>query len=286
MRRRLLTALLTAAAVLLLCACQQSSAIARQLDGYKDIIESSVGPIPTVTPEPSATPKPSYIPKITATPKPTPSPSPTPRPEPSLFPMPTPTASPSPTPEATASPEPSITPAPLPSYAPIPQSVPFALPTPEPTAAPAPEQTQPESGGGGESQESDSPTVNVPSGTYATGQQVAEYALQYVGYNYLYGGKSPDTGFDCSGFVYYVYQQFGYTMNRIASDQAANGVHVEHDALEPGDVLCFYNSGTYIGHSGIYIGGGEYVHAESSATGVVVSPLSTRGDRYEARRIL
>ena len=118
------------------------------------------------------------------------------------------------------------------------------------------------------------------------GAQIADYALQFVGYNYSWGGKSPDTGFDCSGLVYYVYQQFGYTLNRVAADQALNGVHV--DDLQPGDVLCFYSGSSYIGHSGIYIGGGKFVHAANSATGVIVSSLdgyyNTRG--YEARRIV
>ncbi|MFW2551549.1 NlpC/P60 family protein, partial [Klebsiella pneumoniae] len=45
------------------------------------------------------------------------------------------------------------------------------------------------------------------------GKQIADFALQFVGYNYCWGGKSPDTGFDCSGLVYYTYAQFGYTLN-------------------------------------------------------------------------
>ena len=118
------------------------------------------------------------------------------------------------------------------------------------------------------------------------GSQIANYALQFVGYNYSWGGKDPSTGFDCSGLVWYVYQQFGYTLNRVAADQALNGVHV--DELQPGDVLCFYSGSSYIGHSGIYIGDGKFVHAANSATGVIVSSLdgyyNTRG--YEARRIV
>ena len=110
-------------------------------------------------------------------------------------------------------------------------------------------------------------------------------AEKYIGYPYVYGGSSPKTGFDCSGLVYYVYQQFGYELNRTAAEQAGNGSHVEADALEPGDVLCFYKGGT-IGHSGIYIGDGNYVHAQDSATGVVISPLSERKGGFEARRIL
>ena len=120
------------------------------------------------------------------------------------------------------------------------------------------------------------------------GKQVADFALQFVGYNYSWGGKSPETGFDCSGLVYYTYQQFGYTLNRVACDQANNGVHVEHSDIQPGDILCFYSGGSYIGHVGIYIGNNQFVHASNSTTGVIVSSLegyyTNRG--YEARRII
>ena len=131
-------------------------------------------------------------------------------------------------------------------------------------------------------------TVSPDAGGSVEGRQVAEFALQFVGYNYCWGGKSPETGFDCSGLVYYVYQQFGYTLNRVACDQANNGVHVEPDQLQPGDILCFYSGNDYIGHVGIYIGDNKFVHAQNSATGVVVSALegyyANRG--FEARRII
>ena len=128
-------------------------------------------------------------------------------------------------------------------------------------------------------------TTSGAAGT-VEGKAIADYALQFVGYNYCWGGTSPSTGFDCSGLVYYVYGQFGYSLNRVAADQARNGVHV--DELEPGDILCFYSGGSYIGHVGIYIGGGKFVHAANSALGVIVSSLEgyyeNRG--YEARRIV
>ena len=122
-----------------------------------------------------------------------------------------------------------------------------------------------------------------------TGQQIANFALQFVGYRYTWGGKAPETGFDCSGFVYYVYSQFGYTLNRVACDQAQNGVHVDPKDLQPGDVLCFYsNDNYYIGHTGIYIGNNKFIHASTSTTGVIITELGgyyfTRG--YEARRIV
>ena len=131
-------------------------------------------------------------------------------------------------------------------------------------------------------------TVSPDAGGTAAGRQVADFALQFVGYNYSWGGASPETGFDCSGLVYYTYKNFGYTLNRVACDQAQNGVHVEPSDLQPGDILCFYSGGSYIGHVGIYIGDGKFVHAANSSTGVIISELSGYyADRgYEARRII
>lgn len=129
---------------------------------------------------------------------------------------------------------------------------------------------------------------HTSTGGTATGREIADFALQFVGYNYSWGGKDPSTGFDCSGLMYYVYSQFGYTLNRVASDQARNGVHVDPSDLQPGDLLCFYSSGSYIGHVGMYIGDNQFVHASTSTTGVIISELSgyytSRG--YEARRII
>lgn len=129
---------------------------------------------------------------------------------------------------------------------------------------------------------------NTSSGGSELGREIADYALQFVGYNYTWGGTSPSTGFDCSGLMYYVYKQFGYTLNRIACDQAMNGVHVDPSDLQPGDLLCFYSGSDYIGHVGMYIGNNMFVHAANSNSGVITSPLTgyyaTRG--YEARRII
>ncbi len=130
------------------------------------------------------------------------------------------------------------------------------------------------------------PAEPQPTAEELLGQQIAEYASGYIGWKYKYGGKSPETGFDCSGFVYYIYEQFGYRLERVANDQAKQGTEVEHDALLPGDLLAFYTSGKYVGHVGIYMGKGYYIHAMGSAYGVVLTPLedSTRG--YTARRII
>ena len=131
---------------------------------------------------------------------------------------------------------------------------------------------------------------NPPSSTEGStlGQQIVNFALQFEGYNYVWGGASPSTGFDCSGLVYYVFGQFGYSLNRVAADQARNGVHVDPSQLQPGDILCFYSGGSYIGHVGIYIGNNRFIHAANSNSGVIITELSgyyaSRG--YEARRIV
>ena len=121
------------------------------------------------------------------------------------------------------------------------------------------------------------------------GKEIAAYALQYVGTPYKWGGQSPESGFDCSGFVQYVYGQFGYTTSRVANDALSDGVHVDPVDLQPGDLLCFYSGNNYVGHLGIYVGDDMFVHAANSATGVVTTTLATgyyatRG--YEIRRIV
>ena len=108
------------------------------------------------------------------------------------------------------------------------------------------------------------------------GGQLAQFALQYVGYPYVYGGASP-SGFDCSGFVTYVAKQFGYSVSRTASAQMDNGTAVDRSQLQAGD-LVFFNSGNpnkRATHVGIYIGGGEFVHASTSTTGVIISDLNS-----------
>ena len=108
----------------------------------------------------------------------------------------------------------------------------------------------------------------------SVGAQVAATAQLYVGYRYTWGGMSPDTGFDCSGFVNYIYKLYGYTLNRVAHDiYTGSGTFVSKDQLQPGDILCF-GSGYYVGHVGLYIGNNQMVHASNSRTGVIITDLS------------
>ena len=106
--------------------------------------------------------------------------------------------------------------------------------------------------------------------------QVVETALSFLGYPYVYGGSSPK-GFDCSGFTSYIYKQFGYSLNRTCSGQLDNGSPVAMSELQPGDLVIFKKYASSAGrasHVGIYIGGGEFVHASTAKVGVIISKLS------------
>ena len=110
------------------------------------------------------------------------------------------------------------------------------------------------------------------------GQSIADLALTYVGYRYVYGGSSPSTGFDCSGLTHYVCAQHGFSINRTASTQLQNGVSVAWSDLQPGDLVFFKKPGSTSGkpasHVGVYIGNRQFVHASDYGVGVIVSNLS------------
>lgn len=117
------------------------------------------------------------------------------------------------------------------------------------------------------SDQSDSTESVKQESTSTTGQQIADYAVQFVGNPYVYGGTSLTNGADCSGFVQSVYKHFGYSLPRVAADQANAGTKVSTKNLQPGDLL-FYHG---FGHVAIYIGGGQVVHASTKATGIKIS---------------
>lgn len=109
----------------------------------------------------------------------------------------------------------------------------------------------------------------------ALADQIVATAKEYLGTPYVWGGTSPK-GFDCSGFVYYVYQQYGYQLQRRASLQYANnGVSVSKSQLQPGDLVFFSDSVDPIGHVGMYIGDGYFIHASSGKGCVVITSLSS-----------
>jgi len=107
------------------------------------------------------------------------------------------------------------------------------------------------------------------SGSAIDGQRVLEVAKQYLGVPYAYGGTSP-SGFDCSGFVQYVYKQCGYSLSRTAAGQYQQGIAVSKSELMVGDLVFFACNGGGIDHSGIYAGDNRFIHSSSPRSGGVI----------------
>ena len=125
----------------------------------------------------------------------------------------------------------------------------------------------------------DTTTTVVSRGTSRMGT-IIEYAKSFVGVPYLYGGQSPK-GFDCSGYIMYVFKNFGISLPRTAAEQYYRGARVGANDARPGDIVAF-GSARNITHTGIYLGGGKFISATSSQ-GVMVSPVY---DAYWGKRLL
>ena len=120
-------------------------------------------------------------------------------------------------------------------------------------------------------------TNTTDSSSSSLRQQIVDYALQFVGNPYVYGGTSLTNGTDCSGFTQSVLGNFGINISRTAGAQSQGGKSVDLSQLEPGDLLFYSGSGDYgIGHVSMYIGNGQVVHASSSTTGIIVSDVNYR----------
>ncbi len=125
--------------------------------------------------------------------------------------------------------------------------------------------------------ESGSVTENQPSSsvdsesTAELGREIADYAMQFIGNPYVYGGTSLTNGADCSGFVQSVYKHFGISLPRTSGEQGNSGRAVEGlEYAKPGDLVW------YSGHIGIYIGGGKIVHASNPKNGIITSDATYR----------
>ena len=118
-------------------------------------------------------------------------------------------------------------------------------------------------------------TINkdTSSSTGVTAQQVLAYAYQFEGYPYVWGGSSPSTGFDCSGFVQYVYAHFGINLPRTTFEQVNRGTPVSLNNIKPGDLVFEFGSSEGPNHVGIYIGNGQMIDAAGVGQGVTISKL-------------
>ena len=107
------------------------------------------------------------------------------------------------------------------------------------------------------------------------GQYLVDYAQQYIGNPYVYGGTSLTNGTDCSGFTQSVFANNGISIPRTAAEQSQSGTEVSMDDLQAGDLL-FYDNGGYIGHVAIYNGDGTVTHASNPGTGITISDADYR----------
>lgn len=125
--------------------------------------------------------------------------------------------------------------------------------------------------------------------TSYAGSELVQFALQFVGNPYKYGGTSLTNGADCSGFVQSVFAKFGYSLERTSRDQANTegymSVSLNESALQPGDLIFYANNSGTVSHVGIYIGDGKIVHAANATKGITISPY-TYMKPCKARRVV
>lgn len=131
---------------------------------------------------------------------------------------------------------------------------------------------------------------STTSGSTASGSRIVAEAQKYLGYRYTYGGASPSTGFDCSGFVYYVLKQQGLSPYRTPADQYNQGTYVAKANLQPGDIVFFAGTGSSnaISHVGIYAGNGQMIHSPNSRSTVSYADITSgywANHYYGARRM-
>ena len=113
-------------------------------------------------------------------------------------------------------------------------------------------------------------------------EKIVRFARHFLGVRYVYGGTSPRSGFDCSGFTRYVYAHFGVELPHYSGAQFDMGRRVSRAGLRPGD-LVFFNG---LGHVGLYIGGGRFIHAPHTGARVSIETLAYHGGFDGARRFV
>jgi len=130
--------------------------------------------------------------------------------------------------------------------------------------------------------------ARAPAAEHGNAAGILATAKQYLGFRYRYGGESPTTGFDCSGFVQYVFGRHRVTLPRTSREQASAGkpVPLNVASLLPGDLLLFASTGSRVNHVAIYVGNNKILHSTAGAGGVVYDDLTTsRGKWYLQRHV-
>jgi cell wall-associated NlpC family hydrolase len=122
----------------------------------------------------------------------------------------------------------------------------------------------------------------------AVASRVLGTADRYVGVRYTWGGNTPDSGFDCSGFTRYVFAAHGIQLPRTSREQArvGDGVSVDFGAMRPGDLLLFAEPGEAISHVAIYVGNGEVIQSSSARGGVGYLDLNTSGGDWYVQNMV
>ena len=123
--------------------------------------------------------------------------------------------------------------------------------------------------------------ASINNGKNIASEYLVAYSYQFLGTKYKYGGTTA-AGFDCSGYVSHIYKQFGVNLPRSSSDMFGQGQSVAKGDLQVGDLVFFKTTAAKVGHVGIYIGNGEFVHS-STSKGVIVTNLNDPyywGKRY------
>jgi cell wall-associated NlpC family hydrolase len=130
------------------------------------------------------------------------------------------------------------------------------------------------------------PRARTTAAASASAARVVATAQRYLGIRYRYGGESPTSGFDCSGFVQYVFARNGVTLPRTSRLQASAGesIPLAVESLQPGDLLLFASTGRGVNHVAIYVGGNRILHSSAGAGKVVYDDLDTPRGRWYLKR--
>ena len=122
-------------------------------------------------------------------------------------------------------------------------------------------------------------TAEQAASAWTSGQQIVDYACQFIGNPYVWGGTSLTNGADCSGFVQSVYAHFGINLPRTTWDQEYSGIGISYEEAMPGDLIL------YEGHVGIYIGNDQIVNAINPSKGIGIIPATCMSIKT-VRRVL